>query len=260
MMGFSTACRVAAFAFVAVLVLQAGVARAEIKKQYIDYKQGNAQLSGLLVYDDAQSGKRPGVLLAHDRTGIAPNAFRDAELIARMGYVVFVADMFGKGVVPKDIPEMDAQIGIYNNDRALMRARVQPGFDLLKSNPMIDAAKIAVVGYCFGGTVGIELAETGAPIAGLVLIHGSYRGFSPEATKNIKAPVLILHGAEDPVAPIADITAFIDQLRAAKISWQLELYSGTTHAFTNPKGPSEERADREHKVALTRFLKETLGG
>ena len=154
---------------------------------------------------------------------------------------------------------MDAQIGIYNNDRPLMRARVQPGFDLLKSNPMVDPAKIAVVGYCFGGTVGIELAETGAPIAGLVLIHGSFKNFPAEAAKKIKAPVLILHGAEDPVAPIAEITAFIDQLRAANVSWQLELFSGTTHAFTNPKGPSEERADREHKLALARFLKETLG-
>jgi len=177
-----------------------------------------------------------------------------------MGYVVFVEDIFGKGVVPKTIPEMDAAITIYNNDRPLMRARAEAGFEVLKSNPLVDSAKIAVVGYCFGGTVGIELAETGAPIAGLVLVHGSFRNLPAEAARNIKAPVLILHGAEDPVAPIPEVNAFVDQLRAAKINWQLELYSGTTHAFTNPKSPSEERADREYKVGLGRFLKETLGG
>jgi len=253
MTGFPTACRLAALVFSIAVMFQANAAQAEIKKQYIDYKQGDTLLSGLLVYDNAQSGKRPGVLLAHDRTGIAPNAFRDSELIAKMGYVVFVGDIFGKGVVPKNIPEMDAAIAIYNNDRPLMRARAEAGFEVLKSNPMVDTAKIAVVGYCFGGTVGIELAETGAPIVGLVLVHGSFRNFSAEAAGNIKGPVLILHGAEDPVAPIPEVNAFIDQLRAAKVDWQLELYSGTTHAFTTPKGPSEERADREHKVALARF-------
>ena len=96
------------------VALQSGAARAELKKQYIDYKQGDAQLSGLLVYDDAKSGKRPGVLLAHDRAGMAENAFRDSEMIAKMGYVVFVEDMFGKGFVPKDVPEMTKTITIYN--------------------------------------------------------------------------------------------------------------------------------------------------
>ena len=119
---FRRASALATLAFGAALAvaLQSGAARAEIKKQNIDYKQGDVQLSGLLVYDDAQSGKRPGVLLAHDRAGMAENAFRDSELIARMGYVVFVEDIFGKGFVPKDVPEMTATITIYNNDLSLI--------------------------------------------------------------------------------------------------------------------------------------------
>jgi dienelactone hydrolase len=240
------------------IALQSGAARAEIEKQFIDYKQGDSQLSGLLVYDDARSGKRPGVLLAHDRAGMAANAFRDAELIAKMGYVVFVEDMFGKGFVPKDVPEMTATITIYNNDRPLMRARAGAGFEVLKSNPMVDAARIAVVGYCFGGTVAVELAETGVAVVGTISVHGSFRNFSPEAAKSIKGRVLILHGAEDPVAPLAEVNALIEQLRAAKVNWQLDLYSGTTHDFTNPHDPSEERADREYKVAMARFLKEVF--
>jgi dienelactone hydrolase len=257
---FHTASRLATLALGAALAvaLQSGAARAEIKKQFIDYKQGDTQLSGLLVYDDAKSGKRPGVLLAHDRAGMAENAFRDSELIAKMGYVVFVEDMFGKGFVPKDVPEMTATITVYNNDRPLMRARSGAGFEVLKSNAMVDTARIAVVGYCFGGTVAVELAETGVPIVGMISVHGSFRNFSPEAAKNIKGRVLILHGAEDPVAPLPEVISLVDQLRAAKVNWQLELYSGTTHGFTNPSSPSEERADREYKVAMARFLKEVF--
>jgi dienelactone hydrolase len=257
---FQKASSLAALALGAVLALaaQLGVARAEIKKQFIDYKQGDKELSGLLVYDDAKTGKRPGVLLAHDRAGMAENAFRDSELIAKMGYVVFVEDMFGKGFVPKDVPEMTATITIYNNDRPLMRGRSSAGFDVLKSDSMVDTARIAVVGYCFGGTVAVELAETGVPIVGMISVHGSFRNFTPEAAKNIKGRVLILHGAEDPVAPLPEVMALVDQLRAAKVNWQLELYSGTTHGFTNPNGPSEERADREYKVAMARFLKEVF--
>ncbi len=261
MTAFNTGARLAALACGAVLAvaLQSGAARAEIKKQFIDYKQGDTQLSGLLVYDDAQSGKRPGVLLAHDRAGMAENAFRDSEMIAKMGYVVFVEDMFGKGFVPKDVPEMTATITIYNNDRPLMRARAGAGFDVLKSNPMVDTARIAVVGYCFGGTVAVELAETGAPVVGTISVHGSFRNFAPEAAKNIKGRVLILHGAEDPVAPLPEVNALVEQLRAAKVNWQLDLYSGTTHDFTNPHGPAEERADRRYKIALASFLKEVFG-
>jgi dienelactone hydrolase len=242
------------------IACQAGAARAELQKQWIDYKDGNAPLYGLLVYDDAVSGKRPGVLLAPDRAGMAPNAFRDSEMIAKLGYVVFVEDIFGKGIVPKDVPEMTAQITIYNNDRPLMRSRATAGFDVLKASPLVDSATLAVVGYCFGGTVAVELAETGIPIVGMVSVHGSFRNFSPEAAKNIKGRVLIEHGAEDPVAPLSEVNAVIEQFRAAKVNWQLDLYSGTTHGFTNPQNPSEERADREYKVALTRFLREVFAG
>jgi dienelactone hydrolase len=242
----------------AACVLQAGVAQAAMKTQWIDYKQGSTVLSGYLVYDDAISAKRPGVLMAHDRSGFSENTLKDAEMIASLGYVVFAEDIFGKGVIPKDVPEMTQTITIYNNDRPLMRARAVAGFEVLKASPLVDAGKLAVVGYCFGGTVGVELAETGVPIRGLISVHGSFRGFPAEAAKNIKGRVLILHGAEDPVAPLSEVNAVIEQLRAAKVDWQLDLYSGAQHAFTKPQNASEERADREYKVAMTRFLKEVL--
>jgi dienelactone hydrolase len=249
------------FAFVAAAfacALQAGAAQAAMKTQWIDYKQGTTVLSGYLAYDDAVPGRRPGVLMAHDRSGFSEGTIADAEMIAKLGYVVFAADMFGKGVVPKSVPEMTDLITIYNNDRPLMRARILAGFDVLKAQPMVDPTKLASVGYCFGGTVGIELIETGVPLLGFASVHGSFRNFAPEAAKNIKGRVLILHGAEDPVAPMEELNAVISQFRAAKVDFEVNLYSGTTHGFTHPQNPSEVRADEQYKVAMTRFLKDIL--
>src|SRR5487761_220750 len=240
----------------AAMFAQAGAAHAAMKTQWIDYKQGNTALAGYLVYDDTVPGRRPGVLMIHDRSGFSEGTLADAQMIAKLGYVVFAEDIFGKGVVPKDVPEMTKLITIYDNDRALMRARAVAGFDVLKTQPMVDPAKLAAVGYCFGGTTGIELIETGAPLLGFVSVHGAFRDFAPEAAKNIKGRVLILHGAEDPVAPMDELNAVISQFRAAKVDFEVNLYSGAAHAFTKPQNPSEVRADDNYKVAMTRFFKD----
>jgi dienelactone hydrolase len=239
--------------------MQAGVARAEVKTQWIDYKQGDTALQGYLAYDDSKTGKRPAILLAHDRSGMSAVTIRDAEMFAKLGYVVFAEDIYGKEVRPKTVPEMQEQSTFYNKDRPLMRARAQAGLDVLSHNSMVDPAKITVIGYCFGGTVAVELIETGAPLASTVSVHGSFRNFAPENAKNIKGPVLILQGAEDETAPLPEVNKLIADLRAAKVSWQLELYSGASHAFTDPKNEAEQRADREYKVTTARFLKETIG-
>lgn len=240
------------------LTLQAGAAHAATKTQWIDYKQGDTALSGYLIYDDGAQGRRPAILMVHDRSGFSANTLKDAQMIAQLGYVVFAEDIFGKGIVPKDVPEMTKLITIYNNDRALMRARALAGFEVLKAQPMVDPTKIAGVGYCFGGTTGIELIETGAPLAGFISVHGSFNNFTPDNAKNIKGRVLILHGAEDPVAPMEEVNALVSQLRAAKVNFELNLYSGTTHGFTQPQNPAEVRADKQYKVAMARFFSEVL--
>ena len=244
---------------VTALILQAGAAQAATKTQWIDYKQGNTALSGYLIYDDSVQGKRPAILMIHDRSGFSQNTLDDAQMIAKLGYVVFAEDIFGKGVVPKDVPEMTKLITIYNDDRQLMRARAMAGFEALKAQPMVDPTKIAGVGYCFGGTTGVELIETGAPLAGFISVHGSFNKMSAENAKNIKGRVLILHGAEDPVAPMEELNSLLSQLRAAKVNFELNLYSGTTHGFTRPQGPSEVRADEQYKIAMARFFKDVLG-
>jgi dienelactone hydrolase len=247
------------FGTVAAIALQAGAARAEIKTQWIDYKEGGTDLQGYLAYDDKVTGKRPAVLMAPDRSGMSDVTTRTTEMIARLGYVVLAEDIYGKTVRPKTVPEMSEQSAFYNKDRPLMRARAQAGLDTLRANPMVDPARIAVVGYCFGGTVAVELIETGAPLAASIAVHGSFRNFAPEGAKNIKGPMLILHGAEDETAPLAEVNKIVADLRAAKIPFELQIYSGATHGFTDPKNPAEERADREYKVEMARFLKEKIG-
>jgi len=235
------------------------VARAAIKTQWVDYKHGDTALRGYLAYDDSVSGKRPGVLLVHRRDGMSDLTLQNAEMVAKQGYVVFALDIFGKDHQPKDVPQQIEMSGAFNKDRPLMRARTQAGFDILKDNPMTDTSRMAVLGYCFGGTVAIEFAEAGAPVLGTVTIHGSFRDFTPGAAKNIQGRVLILHGSEDPVAPLTEVDLLVKELRAAKVNWELNLYSGTEHGFSTPKNPAEERANTESMAATARFFKEVFG-
>jgi dienelactone hydrolase len=248
------------FAAAILSVLASVSASAAIKTQWIDYKQSDQALQGYLAYDDIRSGKRPGVLLVHRRDGMSAMTQKDAERVAKLGYVVFAPDIYGKEFRPTDVKEMIALSRKFQDDRPLMRARIAAGFDILRNNPRVDPAKIALVGYCFGGNVAVEFAEQGPPIVGSVIIHGSFRNFAPGAAKNIHGRMLILHGADDNEAPLSDIMRLTGEMSAAKIGWELRLYSGTTHNFTaEPQNDDERLANAESQVATASFLKEVFG-
>lgn len=242
----------------AALAVFATAAQADIKREWIEYTHGDVKLKGLLAYDDAISGKRPAVLVIHAREGMTNNTFRNVEMFAKYGYVAFAADFFG--VVPKDIPEMNANMAIFNNDRALMKARARAGYDVLAKHPLVDAGKIAQAGYCFGGNVGAEFASTGAPLAATIAFHGSFRDNQPGWAKTVKGKYMILHGAEDAGYPLTTIAGVIDELRAAKVDFQYEVYSGAVHGFSVPKSKADQRADVQSRAAAGRFLKEAFNG
>ncbi len=239
-------------------VLQNRPAAAQLKTQTVDYKQADTGLEGYLAYDGNVTGKRPGILLIHRRDGMSDFTRKHADMIAKLGYVVFAADIFGKDVRPKDIPEAQVQSTKYNKDRPLMRGRAQAGLDTLRQNSMVDPSTIAVIGYCFGGTVALELIHSGAPVVGTVSVHGSYRDFTPGAAKNIKGRVLILHGAEDPTAPLSEVDLVIKELRQTSVDWQLELYSGADHGFTTPSTPANDRANVRAWAATQKFFAEVF--
>src|SRR5713226_6298016 len=245
----------------AAIALAAGPAQAEMKNQWVEYSQGGTKLKAYLVYDDKVTGRRPAVLMIHAREGMTPKTLGLAETWAKLGYVSFAADIFGygQGVLPKDVPEMQAQIAIYDKDRALMRARTQAAFDVLVRNPMVDPSRIALIGYCFGGGVGVEFAATGAPLAANVAIHGSFRDRAPGWAANAQGMFLILHGAEDVGFPLTTVDRLIEELRSAKVSFQYEVYSGTGHGFSTPKNKAEERANAQSIGTTARTLKELFG-
>jgi len=213
----------ALFATAVLSVLASVPAPAAIKTRWIDYKQGDQALLGYLAYDDSRSGKRPGVLLVHRRDGMSAMTQKDVERVAKLGYVVFAPDIYGKEFRPTEVKEMIALSGKFQNDRPLMRARVAAGFEVLRGDRRVDPAKIALVGYCFGGNVAVEFAEQGPSIVGTIVVHGSFRNFAPGAAKNIHGRMLILHGADDNEAPLSGIMRLTGEMSAAKIGWELRL-------------------------------------
>ena len=256
-----TTARMFAATLAAVFAVTAGTAQAEMKREWVEYNHGDTKLKAYLVYDDSMSGKRPAVLMIHAREGMTPKTLGLAETWAKLGYVSFAADIFGygQGVLPKDVPEMQAQTAIYTKDRPLMRARTQAGYDTLIKNPMVDASRVALIGYCFGGAVGVEFGSTGVPLLANVAIHGSFRDHAAGWAKTVKGMYLILHGAEDEGFPLTTVNGVVDELRAAKVPFQLEVYSGTGHGFSTPKNKAEERANAQSIASTARTLKELFG-
>jgi dienelactone hydrolase len=248
-------------AVAAVAVFAAVPASAEMKKEWVEYSQGGMKLKAYMAYDDKITGKRPAVFVVHAREGMTPKTQQLTELWAQRGYVAFATDMFGygQGILPKDVPEMTAQTQIFRKDPALAKARTQAGYDMLIKNPMVDASKVALIGYCFGGDVGVVFGSTGAPLALNVSIHGSFGDYEQGWAKNTKGMFLILHGAEDVGYPLTKVNTVVDALRGAKVPFQLEVYSGTGHGFSTPKGKEEERANAQSIASTTRTMKELFG-
>jgi len=246
----------------ALFVLAAGPAQAEIKKEWIDYTHGTKKLKGYAVHDEARNGKRPAILVIHAREGMTQKTQDLTEMWAKLGYVAFAADIFGygEGVLPKSVDEMSAQTTIFRKDRPLTRARTQAAWDALVKHPLVDAGRVALIGYCFGGDVGVEFGSTGAPLALNVSIHGSFEKKYPEGwAKNAKGRFLILHGAEDVGYPMTTVQTVVDDLRVAKVQFHYEVYSGAGHGFSSPKGPDNERANTQSIATATRNMREVFG-
>jgi len=237
---------------------------AEIVFKTVECKQGDTVLEGLSVYDDAFQSKRPAVLVVHQWTGLGNYEKKRAGMLAQMGYNVFAVDIYGKGVRPINPKDAGAEAGKYKNDRALLRARVRAGLEVLAKHELTDPKRIAAIGYCFGGTTVLELARSGADLAGVVSFHGGLGSPTPGDAKNIKAKVLALHGAADPHVPAPEVAAFEDEMRQGGVDWQLVAYGGAVHSFTdwgagsdNAKGAAyNEPADRRSWEAMKQFFAE----
>ena len=252
----------------AMLVLAlSGAAAAKVETRVVDYQAGGAALQGFLAWNDAANGRRPGVLVIHEWWGHNEHARRQAERLAEAGYVAFALDMFGKGRVtthPADAKELVAEV---NRDPATARARFDAALALLRADPHVDPAHVAVVGYCFGGTTALNMALAGADVGAVVAIHAGLQLASPEPPVPVKARVLILTGGADPMVTPERVQAAEKQLAAAGASVRVVTYPDAKHGFTNPDAdraglPSlgyEPDADRKSFAEMLAFLKQALG-
>ena len=253
-----------ALTLILLIATVAGTTQAAVQTRTVIYRQGETELEGFMAWDDASSGPRPGVLVVHQWMGLTANEKMRAEMLAKLGYVAFAVDLYGKGVRPTTPQEAGQLAGKYKGDRALLRARVTAGLDELRKSPLVDSKRIAAIGYCFGGTAAIELARSGAEIAGVVSFHGGLDSPTPADGKKIKAKILVLHGGDDPYTPADQVAAFEKEMRDGGVDWQLVAYGGAVHAFTqkeagndNSKGAAyNERADRRSWQAMKDFFAE----
>ena len=246
------------------VLMMASAAHAEVKTERIEYRHGDTLLEGYLAYDDSISGKRPGVIVVQEWWGLNDYAEHRAEQLASLGYVAFALDMYGKGKVTSDAKQAGEWAGAFRNDRRLCRARAAAGLEVLKKRPRVDPTRIAAIGYCFGGMVVLEMARAGDDLKGVVSFHGGLSTPNPDDARNIRAKVLVLHGADDPFESAAEITGFQEEMRRAGVDWQMVYYGGAVHAFTNPdagkagiKGVAyNEAADRRSWLAMRSFFDE----
>jgi dienelactone hydrolase len=249
-----------------VMFLISSIAKAEIRTQQVEYRDKDTVLEGFLAYDDANQEVRPAVLVMPEWWGLTDYPKHRAEELAKMGYVAFVADIYGKGVTTENPQEAGALATPFYKDRKLTRQRAQAALDTLLGQKYVDKSRVAVIGYCFGGMVALELARSGAPLVGLVTFHGSLSRSANEGPDNIKAKILICHGAADPHVPPQELADFEKEMVETKSNYQINIYGGAMHAFTNPAADSHhlpgiaynEQADHRSWNALKDFFTEVF--
>ena len=221
------------FAAIAIVLSFALVARAEIKTQTVEYKDGDTTLKGFLAYDDAAQGKRPGVLVVPEWWGLTDYPKSRAQQLAKLGYVAFVADIYGEGLTTDD-PKVAGQKAGEAKEKGWLRSRGKLALDQLRSNEHVDAQNIAAIGYCFGGGTVLELARAGEDLKGVVSFHGALDTKQPAREGHIKSKILVLHGAADPLVPPEQVQAFEREMEKSKADYKIVKYEGAKHAFTNP--------------------------
>jgi dienelactone hydrolase len=234
----------------------------------IEYFDGPARLSGYLAMEEAAAQRRPGVLVFHEGLGLGDFAMERARRLAKLGYVAFAADMFGDRRQAHDLEAASALIGPLRGNPPALRQRARAALATLAAAPGVDADRMAAIGFCFGGAVALELARDGADLRAVVSFHGVLASRNPAREGEVKAAVLVLTGADDPLAPPDQVLAFADEMRAAKVpDWQVEILGNALHGFTNPSADGsimraarhDPRADRRSWASMRRLLEEVFG-
>ena len=254
----------------AVLAMSIGTAGAAIKVDPVTYKDGAGTLKGFVVYDNATRTKRPGVIVVPEWWGITKHTHGEARKLAEQGYTAFIADMYGDGKTADNPKDANALSGAVMKDPAAMQSRFNAAKDTLAKHPTVDRSRIAAIGFCFGGSVVLNMARTGADLKGVVSFHGGLGANGPHAaSEKVKAKVLVLNGAEDPFVKPEEIGAFKQVMPMAKVDYRFVEYPRAVHAFTTPEATAagkkfglplkyDAAADKQAKAESAKFLAEVL--
>ncbi|MFL5331461.1 MAG: dienelactone hydrolase family protein [Gemmataceae bacterium] len=250
-------------ATVLVTLLWAGWLQAAVHTETVSYQHEGVTLNGHLAYDDAVSGKRPGILVVHEFWGLNDYAKKRAEQLAQMGYVAFACDMYGEGKSFEHPKEAGEMMGKMRENIALWQGRAKASLAVLQKNDRVDPKKIGAIGYCFGGATVLQLAYLGADVNAVVSFHGALPVATAGQAKNIKAKILICHGADDAHIKIEDVEKFRAPLKDAKVDYQINIYGGATHSFTVPgvdqRGMSGLRYNAEADHRSWREMQDLFG-
>ena len=246
-----------------------GTARAEVKTREIEYTQDGTVLQGFLAYDDAAKGKRPGILVVHEWWGHNDHARNAATKLAKAGYVGFALDMFGKGKVTTHPEDAKAFVAEATKDPEVKKARFDAALAVLKEQPQVDAKRIGVIGYCFGGGVALDMARAGEDLKALATFHGVLKPSGEPARKGTFEPreVLVQTGGADPMVTKDQVKAFEQELKAAGVKVDVITYPGAKHGFTNPAADQagmeglayDAKADQRSWDAMLKYMKRVLG-
>ena len=250
----------------AMVLAFASPAAAEVQTKEIEYQQGDTVLVGLVAWDAAAKGKRPGVLVVHEWWGHNEHARNQAKRLAEAGYVGFALDMYGKGKVATHPDQAKVFMAEATKDPAAVAARFNAALEQLKQDPRVDQKKIAAIGYCFGGAVVLGRARAGADLAAVVSFHGSLGSKNPVEKGKITARVLVLTGAADPFIPPDQVASFTKDMEAAGATFQVISYPGVKHSFTNPAADKagmdalayNAEADQKSWAAMLELFKEVF--
>jgi dienelactone hydrolase len=251
----------------AALLVAPGTAGAAVKTKVIEYEYDGVKLKGYLAYDDAGTGKRPGVLVFHEFWGLDSYAKKRAEQLAELGYVAFCPDMYGDGKVAEHPAEAAKMAGTVRENEKGWLGRAEAGLKALRSQSQVDGDKVAAIGYCFGGSTALKLALSGSPLKAVVTFHGALPVPTAAEAKAIKARVLVCHGSDDPFIPAETVSKFKEALDAAKVNYQFESYPDAVHSFSVPEADKRglkgmaynEAADKKSWQQMKTVLSETLG-
>jgi len=246
-------------------VIAAGsTARAQIIDEVIEYPHGDVTCAGRLYYDSNLPLPLPGVLIFHQWAGPGHYEEARAKMLAALGYAAFVADLYSKEVRPETNEDRGRTAGMFKEDRALTRARARAALDAFMLKPQVSSNRIVSIGYCFGGMASLELARSGAPLAGAASIHGNLNTPDPGLASNITCAVFVQHGAADPFVTDEEVETFRVEMEDGGVEYRLIAYENAVHAFTDWNAGSDvsrgaaydAEADKASWEDLLIFLRE----